>query len=208
MQSFDLGNGYTDLALPLALHNPCRPTPFAAAARQHSAPSAVSAPLFRAAHGTYLGDLAISSEMHNSSSATPGIISSSLNTITNMTFVMEMRAAFNPATRGTDCAINATIVSCSSAGAAGLEDCMQSCTLLLFNDARYTATFAQDADGSFNPSSFQIAGGVNASFVLASCAASTSTDMGDTALMTSNLLMLLAEQVDTRCVCVCVCVLH
>lgn len=167
-----------------------------------------AAPLFRVAQGTYFGELSISNEIIHPSSET-AVIQSTVRSITNMTFVMDMHAIYNPKTLGTDCTINATMVSCSAAiqgnettggssEASGttVQDCIKSCTLVLFNHAAYTATFSQSPDGSFNASTFRIIGGVRAQKALKKCG--NETEAINTALATKNMLKLLAEQVDTR----------
>lgn len=167
--------------------------------------AALSDPLFRSAHGTYLGHMSVSSETHASSSSnsTPSV--TALTSLTNMTFIMDFDAMYNFETLGTDCTINATMIACSAAGESSANgsfatgpphDCMNSCTLVLFNHASYTASFSQAPDGSFNTSTFRIDGGVNATHVLKTCQGGATAL--ETAFSTRNILHLLAQQVDTR----------
>lgn len=166
---------------------------------------ASSAPLFRSAHGTYLGHLEVHSETSRPSSSKSNRAATNMTSLSNMTFTMDFNALYNPKTRGIDCTINATIIACSAAGKSSVngsfttgpvQDCMSSCTLVLFNDAAYTASFSQAPDGSFNKKSFRIFAGVNATHLLHKCKAGATVK--ETALSTRNILELLAQQVDTR----------
>lgn len=160
-------------------------------------------PLFRSAYGTYIGHLSVKSEKLRSSHLHTSSVVSSVKSISNMTFLMEFEAMTNSTSMGIDCSINATIVSCSVAAHTGANgkavaphDCIHSCTLALFNNAAYTATFSQSTEGAFDRSTFKIKEGAVASAVLGLCV--NVTDVASAAVTASNLLMLLAQQVDTR----------
>lgn len=158
-------------------------------------------PLLRSAYGTYIGQLSVKSEKLRSSLHTSAVMSS-VTSVSNMTFLMEFEAMTNTSSLGVDCTINATIVSCSVAShtshgkTVAPHDCINSCTLALFNNAHYTATFSQSQEGAFERSTFKIKEGVVASAVFESCA--QVKDVAAAASAARNLLMLLAQQVDTR----------